>query len=83
MQERALKAIPSLYEDLPYDVLEQVLLVKVAVSHIPRRHCDIADWQGIDSFHENQATKRESVHARVFLVHGPCTHTSTPAAGMP
>jgi hypothetical protein len=33
VQERTLKAIPSLCEGLPYDVLEQVLLVKVAVSY--------------------------------------------------
>jgi SCY1-like protein 2 len=32
VQEKALNAIPSLCEALPYDVLEQVLLVKVAVS---------------------------------------------------
>ena len=31
VQEKALKAIPSFCEALPYDVLEQVLLVKVAV----------------------------------------------------
>ena len=31
VQEKALKAIPSFCEALPYDVLEQILLVKVAV----------------------------------------------------
>ncbi|KAJ9113647.1 hypothetical protein QFC22_005955 [Naganishia vaughanmartiniae] len=56
VQEKALKAIPALCDALPYDVLEQVLLVKVAV---------------IDLVHKNEDTERESVHAGVFSRHGP------------
>ncbi|KAJ9106817.1 hypothetical protein QFC19_002944 [Naganishia cerealis] len=34
VQEKALKAIPAFCEALPYDILEQVLLVKVAVGDV-------------------------------------------------
>ena len=85
VQEKALHAIPALCDALPYDVLEQVLLVKVAVRPVclwgkGGGHTEANTlWGWADPVHKDEDIERQSMHVVVFSRHGSYPHAGTRA----